>query len=77
MRNAPIVVPLAIGAFIFTLTETAVMCTRRNLSTVGYNARALSVRFETQPWISVIEAFPAFYLTGYIQYITMCCVTKL
>ena len=36
MHNAPIVVPLAIamGAFIFALTETAVLCTRRNLSTV-------------------------------------------
>ena len=36
-----------------------------------------SVRFDTQSWISVNEAFPAFYLTGYIQYINMCCVTKL
>ena len=27
-----------------------------------------SVRCETQPWISVNEAFPTFYLTVYIQY---------
>ena len=27
MHNAPIVVPLAIGAFIFTFTESTVMCT--------------------------------------------------
>ena len=27
-----------------------------------------SVRFETQPWNSVNEAFPALCLTGYIQY---------
>ena len=30
-----------------------------------------SVRCETQPWISVNEAFPAFYLTVYIQFINI------
>ena len=35
-----------------------------------YNARA-------QQWISANEAHPKFYLTRYIQYMNMCCDTKL
>ena len=36
-----------------------------------------SVPFQMQLWISVNEAFPVFYLTRYIKYINICCVTKL
>ena len=73
MHNAPIVAPLAIGAFIFTFTEIAVFCTRQ----LPFNRVRFSVRFEMQPWISVNEAFPAFYLTRYIKYINICCITIL
>ena len=62
-------VPLAIGAFIFTFTEIAVLCTRHYISTVL--CARFSVRFETQPWNSVSEAFPALYLTGYIYIFTL------
>ena len=76
MHNAPIAVPLTIGGFIFTFTEIAVSCTRRNISN-GITRVRFSVRFETpQLWISVNGAFPALHVTGYIQYIKCCAVLQ-